>query len=112
VSVRKNFERRDRVAPVILFFAFPEAVRKIVYTTNAMESLHMSLRKIIKTRGSSPTEESAFKLLYLALVRVIEKWETVQHWKQMLTWAPCEVTASRPWAVCGKSQTTQSPSAG
>ncbi|MEO7650082.1 MAG: transposase, partial [Bryobacteraceae bacterium] len=42
---------------VIPFFAFPEEVRKVVYTTNAVESLHMTLRKIIKTRGSFPTEE-------------------------------------------------------
>jgi len=77
---REHWER------VIPFFAFPEEVRKIVYTTNAVESLHMSLRKIIKTRGSFPTEEAAFKLLYLALLRVVEKWDTVQHWKQMLSY--------------------------
>ena len=77
---REHWER------VIPFFAFPEEVRKIVYTTNAVESLHMSLRKIIKTRGSFPTEEAAFKLLYLALLRVVAKWETVQHWKQMLNY--------------------------
>jgi putative transposase len=68
------------------FFAFPEEVRKVVYTTNAVESLHMSLRKINKTRGSFPSEEAAFKLLYLALTKVVEKWETVQHWKQMLNY--------------------------
>jgi putative transposase len=77
---REHWER------VIPFFAFPAEVRKIVYTTNAVESLHMSLRKIIKTRGSFPTEEAAFKLLYLALVRVVAKWDTVQHWKQMLNY--------------------------
>jgi putative transposase len=77
---REHWER------VIPFFAFPEEVRKIVYTTNAVESLHMSLRKIIKTRGSFPTEEAAFKLLYLALLRVVTKWDTVQHWKQMLNY--------------------------
>jgi putative transposase len=77
---REHWER------VIPFFAFPAEVRKIVYTTNAVESLHMSLRKIIKTRGSFPTEEAASKLLYLALVRVVAKWETVQHWKQMLNY--------------------------
>jgi putative transposase len=77
---REHWER------VIPFFAFPEEVRKIVYTTNAVESLHMSLRKIIKTRGSFPTEEAAFKLLYMALLRVVAKWETVQHWKQMLNY--------------------------
>jgi putative transposase len=75
---------REQWERVIPFFAFPEAVRKVVYTTNAVESLHMSLRKIIKTRGSFPSEEAAFKLLYLALVRVVAKWDTVQNWKQML----------------------------
>jgi len=77
---REHWER------VIPFFAFPAEVRKLVYTTNAVESLHMSLRKTIKTRGSFPTEEAATKLLYLALVRVVAKWETVQHWKQMLNY--------------------------
>ena len=46
----------------------------------------MSLRKIIKTRGSFPNEDAALKLLYLALSRVVAKWETVQHWKQMLNY--------------------------
>jgi putative transposase len=77
---REHWER------VIPFFAFPGEVRKVVYTTNAVESLHMSLRKVIKTRGSFPSEDAAFKLLYLALSRVVAKWETVQHWKQMLNY--------------------------
>lgn len=77
---------REQWERVIPFFAFPEEVRKIVYTTNAVESLNMSLRKVTKTRGSFPTEEAAFKLLYLALARVVAKWETVQHWKQMLNY--------------------------
>jgi putative transposase len=77
---RENWER------VIPFFAFPVEVRKVVYTTNAVESLHMSLRKIIKNRGSFPSEEAALKLLYLALSKVVAKWETVQHWKQMLNY--------------------------
>jgi transposase-like protein len=46
----------------------------------------MSLRKIIKTRGSFPSEEAATKLLYLALSKVVVKWQTVQHWKQMLNY--------------------------
>jgi putative transposase len=77
---------RDQWERVIPFFAFPEEVRKVVYTTNAVESLHMNLRKIIKTRGSFPTEEAAIKLLYLALTKVSAKWETVQSWKQMLNY--------------------------
>jgi putative transposase len=74
-------ENGDRVTP---FFDFPAEVRKMIYTTNAVESLHMSLRKIIKTRGSFPSEEAALKLLYLALRNASAKWETIQHWKQAL----------------------------
>jgi putative transposase len=75
---KENWER------VIPFFAFPEEVRRVVYTTNAVESLHMSMRKIIKNRGSFPNEEAALKLLYLALKNVAKKWETVQNWKSAL----------------------------
>lgn len=75
---RENWER------VIPFYAFPEEVRRVVYTTNAVESLHMSMRKIIKNRGSFPNEEAAMKLLYLALKNVAKKWETVQNWKSAL----------------------------
>ena len=69
---------------IIPFFAFPAEVRKVIYTTNAVESLHMSLRKIIKNRGSFPSEEAALKLLFLALQNVSAKWEVVQHWKAAL----------------------------
>ena len=75
---KENWER------VIPFFAFPAEVRKVIYTTNAVEALHRSLRKVIKNRGSFPSEEAALKLLYLALQNVIAKWETVQHWKEAL----------------------------
>ena len=75
---KENWER------VIPFFAFPEEVRKVIYTTNAVEALHRGLRKIIKTRGSFPSEEAALKLLYLALENISEKWETVQHWRAAL----------------------------
>jgi putative transposase len=75
---KENWER------VIPFFEFPEEVRKVIYTTNAVEALHRGLRKIIKNRGSFPSEEAAFKLLYLALQNISAKWETVQHFKQAL----------------------------
>jgi transposase-like protein len=51
---------------VVPLFAFPPAIRKMIYTTNAVESLNRSLRKIIKTRGSFPTDEAALKLLFLS----------------------------------------------
>ena len=52
---------------VIPFFVFPPAVRKVIYTTNAIESINGRLRKIIKTRGHFPSEEAAAKLIWLAL---------------------------------------------
>jgi putative transposase len=76
---RRNW---DQVTP---FFAYPTEIRKIIYTTNAVESLNMSLRKVIKTRGSFPNEEAALKLLYLALERVARKWtRPLQDWKAAL----------------------------
>jgi putative transposase len=75
---------RRHWAQVTPFFAFPDEVRKVIYTTNAVESLNMTLRKVIKTRGSFPNEESAIKLLYLALRNVAQKWHTVQGWKEAL----------------------------
>jgi putative transposase len=74
-------ENWERVIPI---FEFPPEIRRVIYTTNAVESLHMSLRKIIKTRGSFPSEEAALKLLYLALRNAIGKWDVMQHWKQAL----------------------------
>jgi putative transposase len=59
---------------VVPLFAFPPAIRKMIYTTNAVESLHRSLRKIIKTRGSFPTDEAATKLLYLAIQNAGVHW--------------------------------------
>jgi len=74
----RNWER------VIPFFEFPPEIRKIIYTTNAVESLHMTLRKVTKNRGSFPTQDSAVKLLYLALQQVSKKWQFVQGWTQAL----------------------------
>jgi putative transposase len=75
---------RDQWERIPPFFEFPAEVRRVIYTTNAVESLHMSLRKIIKTRGSFPNEEAALKLLYLALRNVSAKWDVIQYWKQAL----------------------------
>ena len=68
----------EQVTP---FFAYPAEVRKIIYTTNAIESLNMQLRKIIKTRGHFPSDEAATKLLYLALRNITAKWvKPPLHW--------------------------------
>jgi len=75
---QRNWER------VIPFFAFPAEVRKILYTTNAIESLNMSLRKSLKSRAAFPSEEAALKVMYLALRSVISKWERPLQWKAAL----------------------------
>jgi putative transposase len=67
-SWRSNWTR------VIPFFAHPPEIRKIMYTTNAIESLNMSLRKVTKARGSFPNDEAVSKLLYLALRNIAKKW--------------------------------------
>jgi putative transposase len=82
--IRAMWERNwERIIP---FFAFPPPVRRVIYTTNAIESLNMSLRKIIKTRGSFPSEPAALKLMYLALKNVVRHWQekAVPHWKDAL----------------------------
>ncbi len=69
---------------VIPFFQFPAEIRKIVYTTNAIESLNMSLRKAIKTRGAFPSEDAALKVMYLALNNLARRWKYVQGWREAL----------------------------
>ena len=70
---------------VIPFFAFPPEVRRVIYTTNALESVHAQLRKIIKTRGHFPTDEAATKLIWLALRNITAKWDRGPiHWKMAM----------------------------
>jgi putative transposase len=67
---------------IVPFFAFPPAVRRILYTTNALESVHARLRKIIKTRGHFPSDEAASKLLWLALRNITVRWTLpLREWK-------------------------------
>jgi putative transposase len=74
---------RRQWTQVIPFFAYPPEVRRIVYTTNAIESLHMRLRKIVKNRGHFPSDEAATKLLYLALRNIIKDWSMPNRtWKE------------------------------
>jgi len=59
---------------LIPFFDYPKEIRRIIYTTNVIESMNMSLRKVTKNRGSFPTDDAVFKLLYLALMNITKKW--------------------------------------
>lgn len=73
---RRNWER------VVPFLAYPQEIRKVIYTTNAIESVNRGLRKIIKNRGSFPNDESALKLIYLALGNISQKWNRpIKEWK-------------------------------
>ena len=66
-------------------FAYPPAIRRILTTTNAIESLHSQLRKIIKTRGHFPTDEAAAKLLYLVLRNIKKRWNPAPAWGHAIT---------------------------
>ena len=78
-SWRRNWEH---ITP---FFAYPPEIRKVIYTTNAIESLNMSLRKVTKNRGSFPNDAAMFKLLYLALNNIAKKWSRpIRDWKAAL----------------------------
>lgn len=69
-------------ARVVPFFAFPPDVRRVIYTTNAIESVHARLRKIIKTRGHFPSDEAATKLIWLALRNITSEWSrATRQWK-------------------------------
>jgi putative transposase len=76
---RRNWER------IVPFLAYPEEIRRVIYTTNAIESLNRGLRKIIKNRGSFPTDEAALKLLYLAIQNISQKWNRpIKEWRAAL----------------------------
>jgi len=78
-SWRRNWTR------VIPFFDYPPEIRRIIYTTNAIESVNMSLRKITKNRAAFPSDEAVLKLFYLALMNISQKWTMpLQNWKAAL----------------------------
>lgn len=78
-SWRRNWAR------IIPFFAYPPEIRRIIYTTNAIESLNMSLRKITKNRGAFPNDEAVLKPFYLAMMNISRKWTMpIQNWKAVL----------------------------
>jgi putative transposase len=67
---------------VIPFYSYPPEIRRMIYTTNAIESLHMQIRKVIKNRGHFPSDEAAAKLIYLALRNIIKGWKmAAPHWQ-------------------------------
>jgi putative transposase len=76
---------RRNWARITPFFHYPPDIRRAIYTTNSVESLNRSLRKIIKTRGGFPHQEAALKLLFLALRQAAKKWTMpIHHWREAL----------------------------
>jgi putative transposase len=70
---------------IIPFFDYPQDIRKAIYTTNAIESINRSLRKVLKTRGTLPSDDAVFKLLYLVLRNISKRWTMpIHHWKAAL----------------------------
>ena len=78
-SWRRNWVR------LIPFFDYPPEIRKVIYTTNAIESVNMGLRKLTKHRGAFPSDEALIKLLYLALRNISTRWTLpIRYWKAAL----------------------------
>ena len=75
---------RDSWEHVTPFMAFPSEVRRVVYTTNAIEALNRQLRKAVKTKGHFPDEDAARKLLYLAIHNAVPQWTRTRGWTKAL----------------------------
>lgn len=82
-SIAKSW--RNNWARIIPLFSYPSEIRKAIYTTNAIESLNMSLRKVTKNRGHFPNDDAMFKLIYLAMKNIAKKWTMpIKNWKSAL----------------------------
>ena len=67
------------------YFAYPEDIRRVIYTTNAIESLNMTIRKVLKNKRSFPSDMAMFKQIYLALNNISKKWTMpIRHWKEAM----------------------------
>ena len=81
-TIAKSWRARwNEVCP---FLAYPPEIRKMLYTTNAIESLNAQLRKAVRPKGHFPSDDAAFKLLYLAIQRAQIRWNSPRNWKQTL----------------------------
>ena len=71
---------------ITTFFAYPEDIRRVIYTTNSIESLNMTVRKVLKNKRSFPTDEAMFKQIYLALNNIAKKWTMpIRHWNEAMS---------------------------
>ncbi len=79
---------RRKWAHLSAYFKYPEPIRKVIYTTNAVEAVHRQFRKLTKTKGAFPNENSLLKLLYAGILNATEKWTMpIQNWSgHCLNW--------------------------
>ena len=78
---------QDRWTEIAPFLSYPEEIRRVMYTTNAIESLNYSLRKVTRTRLAFPTTDAAMKLCYMAIQNISKKWRMpIKHWSQALNY--------------------------
>ena len=86
---------RAKWTDIITLFDFPAPIRKAIYTTNAIESVNSVIRKFTRNRKIYPNEESALKIVYMAIHEAAKKWTMpIRHWKQASTTSPsCSRTA-------------------
>ncbi len=76
---------RPHWSRVIPLFVFPEDIRKVIYATNAIESVNMTLRKVTRNHQIFPSDEAVFKVIYLAIQNIAEKWTMpIHNWKPAL----------------------------
>ena len=76
----------QELAGTVRFFQFGPEIRRLIYTTNVIESFHRQLRKTTKTKGMFPTDDALLKSLYLTTIDVQKKWtRRISHWEQILS---------------------------
>lgn len=77
--------RRTHWAKIIPFLAFPQDIRRVIYTTNAIESMNMTLRKVTRNHRIFPNDEAVLKVVYLAIQNLSQKWTIpIRDWKAAL----------------------------
>lgn len=82
-SISKMWQ--NRWEHLTTFFAYPEDIRRVIYTTNSIESLNMTVRKVLKNKRSFPSDDAMFKQIYLALNNISKKWTmSIRHWGQAM----------------------------
>ncbi|MCP4304220.1 MAG: IS256 family transposase [bacterium] len=82
-SVVRTF--RNRWEQFVPFLSYPEEIRRMLYTTNAVESLNSQLRKMLRNRGPFPNEDAVFKVLFLAIRNAKPKWRASRNWNRVLS---------------------------